>query len=434
MGVVAVDWEEVAKTGESRDFGEALAQAKEQPRHPVHAFHRWYGKLIPAIPAAAIDAFTEPGELVVEPFCGSGTSLVEAVRADRRSLGVDLNPLAGLLARVKTGALSDDRLSRGLADFAQRRASWNDSDWSSRLPELPNLAHFYPEPVARDLLACFETAHATEDPELRDWLLACCSAINRDVSNADTRHVFPGVSKRMRALIADGWMGDVARRFARASGDRRAWSVALTEETVGHPRPDLRIGSIVDQDLPVGSAALVVTNPPYVSSVRWVETFKLEAYWLGVVADRSELHALDRRMLGTERLDHDGTRPETLVEACPSPSFRRAVADLVEAGHPRRATIVARFAIGLSTAMTRAATSLRPGGHAVVKLAPSRLKSVVIDSPRCCAEILMSAGLELVGALRDDYAPGSRSLTMSRNWYSGRMDQDLLLIARRPSA
>jgi hypothetical protein len=57
---------------------------QESTRHP--------GKMLPAIASRVIEAFTRPGELVVDPMCGIGTTLVEAVHAGRRAVGIEYEP------------------------------------------------------------------------------------------------------------------------------------------------------------------------------------------------------------------------------------------------------------------------------------------------------------------------------------------------------
>ena len=69
----------------SNEFKHVLQVYKEQPRIPVHSFHRYFGKLIPGIPAFAIDTFTKEGDLVLDPFSGSGTTVVEARERNRES-------------------------------------------------------------------------------------------------------------------------------------------------------------------------------------------------------------------------------------------------------------------------------------------------------------------------------------------------------------
>ncbi|HVJ18772.1 MAG TPA: DNA methyltransferase, partial [Polyangiaceae bacterium] len=70
----------------------------------VHGFHSYPARLHPETASALIEAFSKPGDAVLDPFCGSGTVLVEALRLGRRAFGVDANPLAVELALLKTRA------------------------------------------------------------------------------------------------------------------------------------------------------------------------------------------------------------------------------------------------------------------------------------------------------------------------------------------
>ena len=73
-------------------YAEVLNGFKKEPRRTIHSFHRYFGKLIPGIPAFAIETFTKPGQVVLDPFSGSGTSVVEARERGRIGIGVVLPP------------------------------------------------------------------------------------------------------------------------------------------------------------------------------------------------------------------------------------------------------------------------------------------------------------------------------------------------------
>ena len=72
-----------------------------------HKFHPYPARFIPQIPYTFIKLFTKPQEWVLDPFCGGGTTNVEAFLNNRHSIGNDLNPLATLITRVKTTLLTD---------------------------------------------------------------------------------------------------------------------------------------------------------------------------------------------------------------------------------------------------------------------------------------------------------------------------------------
>lgn len=72
----------------------------------THSFYRYPARFSPRFARAAIEAFTDPGEIVLDPFSGSGTTAVEALRSGRKCYGFDINELALLVSKVKCTLLS----------------------------------------------------------------------------------------------------------------------------------------------------------------------------------------------------------------------------------------------------------------------------------------------------------------------------------------
>jgi hypothetical protein len=104
------------KEGLAARFSEAV-----HSRQPVtgltHNLYRYPACFSPVFAREAINSFTDPGETVLDPFMGGGTTLVEARALGRPAIGIDINELAVFLARVKTAVLSDEDL-RSLHDWA----------------------------------------------------------------------------------------------------------------------------------------------------------------------------------------------------------------------------------------------------------------------------------------------------------------------------
>jgi len=78
----------------------------------THNFYRYPARFSPKLVRAAIDAFTDPGDLVLDPFVGGGTTLVEAMVSGRHCIGSDISSLATFVSEVKTTIYSDDELER----------------------------------------------------------------------------------------------------------------------------------------------------------------------------------------------------------------------------------------------------------------------------------------------------------------------------------
>ena len=88
---------------------EAVKNAKETT-YLTHNYHPFPAKFIPHIPQILIKQFSKPGDVVLDPFTGSGTTLVEAKLLGRESIGTDINPISVLASKVKTTVLSQSEI------------------------------------------------------------------------------------------------------------------------------------------------------------------------------------------------------------------------------------------------------------------------------------------------------------------------------------
>ena len=83
-----------------------------QTQYLSHRFHSYPARFIPQIPKTFIKLFTKERDTVIDPFCGCGTTIVEAYLAGRNSVGNDFNPLACLITRAKARLVPDEELFR----------------------------------------------------------------------------------------------------------------------------------------------------------------------------------------------------------------------------------------------------------------------------------------------------------------------------------
>src|SRR5690348_14717031 len=76
----------------------------------THNFYRYPARFSPALVRAAIHAFTKPGDIVLDPFVGGGTTLVEALASGRHGIGSDISALAAFVSDVKTTIYTESEL------------------------------------------------------------------------------------------------------------------------------------------------------------------------------------------------------------------------------------------------------------------------------------------------------------------------------------
>ena len=243
------------------DFPERVTHSAIESIHPYPA------KFIAEIPRALLNALPiPPGTAVLDPFCGGGTTLVECQRGGWPSVGIDLNPIACLMARVRTSSRPLDlkEAATGVVDRARRAVDVT-------IPPLPNLDHWFDRPVQHALAAltqAVDTAPAVSRHALRLALSSIIVRVSRQES--DTRYA--AVDKNVTG-------SDVLAHFHRA-----AFRVddALAER--GYPLAQAEVfeaDTVAFDPSRIGTRiGMVITSPPYPNAYEYWLYHKYRMYWL----------------------------------------------------------------------------------------------------------------------------------------------------------
>ena len=159
----------------------------------THRIHTYPAKLIPHIPNYLIKNFSKKNDTILDPFCGSGTTLLESILCHRNALGIELNPVARLIAKVKITPLDNIKLTKSIHKFGKKIKCCD----VIKSPDFPNKNLWFSPLAQRELAKIKHTIDSMDaDPNIYDFLLVCFSAIIKKVSNADLRDVYPRVAKQ----------------------------------------------------------------------------------------------------------------------------------------------------------------------------------------------------------------------------------------------
>lgn len=195
------------------EYKKKLDETKLEKRANIHSFHRYYGKLIPAIPHTFIKEFTKEHDLVGDLFSGSGTVAVEAKLLKRNFIGCEINPLSHMISTVKTTTY-DVSLLNQINDLIETRLYDKNLRKKTKIGKIPyciNVDHWFKKEVQDDLMYIKSIIDTTIKELVKENLeqyynfyYSVISSVIRNVSNADPAHVFPGISKRMREAEKEG--------------------------------------------------------------------------------------------------------------------------------------------------------------------------------------------------------------------------------------
>jgi hypothetical protein len=269
-----------------------------------HGLHKYPAKFIPQIPRWALQQLADTGpRVVVDPFCGSGTTVLESAVQGHISHGYDVNPLAVLISKAKTAILGDFRASppdlvRQIIFKATRltapiRAQLEDG---RDLGLHPTWRYWFQEAEMAKLLAMRRAIVSLRmDDALSSFLLACLSSIAKGSSCLSEDQI--KVRKDHSKPIQDPFAAFLA--FSSYSLERQV--------RVGHilaaSGSEVKVGKATATALPLEDASVdeIITSPPYINAVDYTMTHKYNFSILGLVAP-AEFKAHCREYFGlTER-------------------------------------------------------------------------------------------------------------------------------------
>ena len=279
-------------------FGEILGVSLSASTSGMtHGLHRYPAKYIPQIPRWAIREYSAPSDTVLDPFSGSGTTLVEALAEGRSCVGVDLDPLACLIAEAKTTPLDTVRLATFLPALL-RLSRETPVDLEVPLPGVVNFGHWFVQSAWADLQA-LRKAIASIDvlPAERNFLLVVFSSLLRAVSNADDQSQKTYVSGTLNKSPPEV-LATFEKKFVKALGGMEALNRRRSNS-----RCAIHTASATSMPLSDGSVNLIVTSPPYLDSVDYMYNLMLEYFWLGKdlgIVSRKDYNARRRAYIGSK--------------------------------------------------------------------------------------------------------------------------------------
>lgn len=394
-----------------------LTQA--QTSYVTHGYHRYPAKFIPQLAARLITEYSSEGELVVDPFMGSGTTLVEAKLLKRPSIGVDINPVAYWVAQAKVNAIEPTRLKEATEQLyarlesprqpslfsewrlegeppgePNRIAKWRIGDWRASLLEGEALEGEPPgEPITERLnywfppqsLAALMHIHAaieTLDDDLKPFFRCALSHSLKPLSWWSDRSVKP--TRQLNKPIPDAYTLFFRHVSRMRKGNQAFWQLLLERNAFWVPA----VPHCADaRQLPIGDgeASLIVTSPPYVTSYEYADLHQLSALWFGATTDLREFRkGFIGRSNGIEAVG--GPTDSALAE--------QIVAE-VQTRAPRKAKEVALYFAEMRQCFEEMRRVLRRGGHLCIVIGNTHLQGVEIQNAQVFAEQLTALDFKL---------------------------------------
>jgi hypothetical protein len=269
-------------------WSEAELPERVRTKH-VHRLHPYLGKFVPQLVETLLGRYVEPGGNVLDPFAGSGTTLVQSLESGHTAVGVDVAPVNCLLMQVKTEAYDLEVLR---ADLAQARAEAADFVWDGRTPggTTPFVRDWYAPRAAAELLHFRSIAERLRSADVLRVVLARAARSARRTTHFDLD--FP------RAPQLEPYLCRKHRRVCRPVEEARRFLLRYTRDTLERIEAfaAVRTAGVSAAVLRGDARALdlggpfegVITSPPYPGLIDYHEQHRY-AYELLGLPDHSDV-------------------------------------------------------------------------------------------------------------------------------------------------
>jgi hypothetical protein len=313
----------------------------------THVFHAYPARMHPEV-ARRLVAIDPHASVILDPFCGSGTVLVEALTAGARAIGTDLSPLAVELSRLKTRRTTNGErksmvsAAHAVAKDAQRAAR---GDLSAACPRFEG-DWFLPHTL-REVLALITCIDALEPGFVRDALRMLFSSIlvkvSFQASDSDP-------SMRRKNVPPDATWPLFTRKAFELAHALADLSRACPPET---PEPSVSLDDATTLvSVPDGSVHAVITSPPYAANYDYVAHHARRYAWLGLDASALDAHEIgaarwfaDSLEAGVARFDDELTRTLSAIARVLAPGVRPRAYLLLADGAAHRTPLPADEAV-----------------------------------------------------------------------------------------
>jgi len=401
------------------------AAAAENKALPIHRWVPWIAGFSAKFVQDAIDAYlttrNRHRQLILDPFAGVGTTLVESLKAGRNTVGYELNRFAALAARAKVESIDIapenlradvDAFRSSLTRFESRvDREWRNGGTSSverilaRMrttspPGFRSRIPFFSPPVQAKFLYALEQVSSvrTQHEALFRAALGATMISYSNYTYEPSLSSRPGADK---PLIENASVCLPVCQKLDIMAEDISWAREYHGSTWSSLRREVYAQSYFTSRLPRHAVSLVVTSPPYMNNYHYLRNTRPQLHWLQLIEGPEDLRAHEHESFGKfwQTVRH-GPRVDLNFEFAPLNTLLRRLRTLsVERGQyggPGWANYVATYFNDCARFLDIMGRQLKPGGHAVVVIGNSIIQGVEFRVDELLAELAEIQGFTVV--------------------------------------
>ncbi|MDR0613314.1 MAG: site-specific DNA-methyltransferase [Dysgonamonadaceae bacterium] len=345
----------------------------------THGYHRYPAKFLPNLVKKLIEEQTTKDDTIVDLFAGCGTTLVESKIHGRASIGVDINPVAELITKVKTNPVEPAMLSLYFERIADALDKYNPLENENRMVHERIDYWFSPENKAR-IAFLYDTVLSIKKRPVQDFFLVSLSHILKNCSRWLQSSTKPQIDPNKKITDPFSTFQLHTKQMLKKNEE---FYLYLQENKYLDTKCEIKLEDARKTSIGTNSVGAVITSPPYVTSYEYADIHQLTAYWYNYVANLAEFR---KNFIGTFYSQNQQME-------CNSKNAQKIVSEL-QTKDERTAKEVANYFNDMEAVGKEMYRIVKKEGCVCIVIGNTTIKDVKIKSAEVFFEILKSVGFK----------------------------------------
>lgn len=309
-------------------------------KYSNHGFHTYPAMMIPQIAGRLIETYGKDAKVLLDPFMGSGTALLEATLHQNftKAYGIDINPLAILISKVKTTPIKPDvlldELNKLLKNYSSDISSSYFENKEVERPNFFNIDFWFKPQVIIDLTILKNNIELIKEQNVRDFFYVAFSETVRNVSNTrNSEFKLYRMNEKMLSKHNPNVLEAFEEKIRNNIKKMEKYEIESNRNCIVKI---LSEDSRYKTSIPDNEVDLIVTSPPYGDSrttVAYGQFSRLALQWIGY--ENEKVKGIDKESLG-------GIPSKDLAVTIDSPSLKETI-EKISAIDAKRARDVLSF-------------------------------------------------------------------------------------------
>ena len=347
----------------------------------THGYHRYPAKFLPNVVRKIIEEHSPTNcKIIADLFAGCGTTLVETKAHGISSIGTDINPVARLIAKVKTTPIAPEELQLAYDNLIACFDGYNKVDYAN-IQKHERLDYWFRPSEKAKIAFLYDRVNRLDfDEIIKEFFFVCISHILKNCSRWLQSSTKPQVDPNK--TIPDPF-AEFKRHCQKMIKNNREYYNYLNEKGYLDIPCRILLRDARDTGIDSGSVDMIITSPPYVTSYEYADIHQLTGYWMDFIPD---MHEFRKQFIGTS---YSGNKS---FEVKGSEQAQEIVNALAEKSK-HIAHDVAQYFNDMQKVANEMARILVPNGHACIVIGNTKIKNVQIKSAEVFCELLENSGL-----------------------------------------